>query len=52
MKTTTYFEYVRKHPDRSIIKDEWSERTIEPPIETTEQADGRKWSYVEETEKI
>jgi len=53
MKTTKYFEYTRKRPDRSIIKEEWIARTIEFPIETTIQADGRirKWSYVEETGK-
>ena len=53
MKTTKYFEYTRKRPDRSIIKNEWIESAIESPVETFKQADGRirKWYYVEETEK-
>ena len=53
MKTTKYFEYTRKRPDRSGIKDEWIFETIESPIETAEQTDGRfkKWSYIEEVDK-
>ena len=53
VKTTKYFEYTRKRPDRSGIKDEWIVRTIELPIETIEQSDGRfkKWSYIEEVKK-
>ncbi len=53
MKTTKYFEFTRKRPDRSGIKDEWIMKTIESPIETTEQSDGRfkKWSYIEEVDK-
>jgi hypothetical protein len=50
MKTTKYFEYTRKRPDRSGIKDEWITKAIESPIESTKQSDGRlkKWSYIEE----
>lgn len=31
MKTTKYFEYTRKRPDRFGIKDEWIEKTIKSP---------------------
>lgn len=53
MKTTKYFEYTRKRPDRSGIKDEWITKTIESPIKSIKQSDGRikKWSYIEEVEK-
>lgn len=53
MKTTKYFDYTRQRPDREIIKDEWIRQTIEFPIETARQADGRirKWSYIQEADK-
>ena len=53
MKTTKYFEYTRKRPDRAGIRDEWIVRTIDSPIETIKQSDGRlkKWSYVKEAGK-
>ncbi len=53
MKTTKYFEYTRKRPDRSGIKDEWIIKTVESPIETINQSDGRfkKWSYIEEVDR-
>ena len=28
MKTTKYFDYVRKRPDRAMIMDEWIEEVI------------------------
>lgn len=53
MKTTKYFEYTRKRPDGSGIKEEWIRQTIEFPLETVKQSDGRfkKGSYIEEIKK-
>lgn len=53
MKSTKYFKYTRNRPDRSNIKDEWIQKTIESPIESIKQTDGRlkKWSYIEEVSK-
>jgi hypothetical protein len=31
MKTTQYFEYMRKRPDRAQIKEDWIESVIEKP---------------------
>ena len=41
MKTTDYFDYRRKRPDRAWIRDEWIERTIQNPIRRQTQADKR-----------
>jgi len=38
MKTTKYFEYTRKRPDRSGIEDEWITKTIESPIRSIKQS--------------
>jgi hypothetical protein len=53
MKTTEYFDYVRKRPDRARIKDEWIEFVIENPIRTDSQLDGRirKWARIETLDK-
>lgn len=50
MKTTQYFEHVRKRPDRVIIKEEWIHRVIQFPIWTEVQSDGRvkKWALISE----
>ncbi len=50
MKVTEYFKYIRKRPDRSIIKDEWIEQAMRKPIKEEIQSDGRirKWSRIEE----
>ena len=41
MKTTQYFEYTRKRPDRAQIKLEWIELVVENPEKTEIQSDGR-----------
>jgi hypothetical protein len=53
MKYTRYFLFIRQRPDRAIIKEEWILKTINNPIKTEVQADGRirKWSFIEEAGK-
>jgi len=53
MKFTQYFLFVRQRPDKVIIKDEWILKTINNPLKTEVQTDGRirKWSYIEEMGK-
>ena len=48
MKTTEYFKYTRKRPDRAQIKDEWILFVIEHPEKTDVQSDGRikKWAKI------
>lgn len=41
MKTTQYFDYTRKRPDRVRIKDDWIEFVIEHPDKTEIQSDSR-----------
>jgi hypothetical protein len=50
MKTTQYFEHVRKRPDRAIIKDEWIDMAMNSPVRTEIQSDGRvkKWAWIPE----
>ena len=50
MKTTAYFEAIRKRPDRAVILDEWIERAIRSPLREQVQADGRirRWVQVPE----
>ena len=50
VKTTAYFEAIRRRPDRAIIHDEWIQRAVESPIREVVQADGRirRWSAVPE----
>jgi hypothetical protein len=52
VKVTSYFEAVRKRPDRALIRDEWIERAIAAPIREVVQKDGRIrfWSQVPEME--
>lgn len=52
MKTTAYFEALRRRPDRAVIRTEWIQRTIESPMREVVQADGRirRWSAVPEAE--
>ena len=54
MKFTQYFLYTRQRPDRARIKMEWIEETIENPIHTEMQTDGRlrKWKKIEEEDKF
>lgn len=53
MKCTQYFLFVRQRPDRSAIKEEWILKTINNPLKTEVQTDGRirKWSFIEEVGK-
>jgi hypothetical protein len=50
MKTTKYFDYTRKRPDRAKIKNEWIKMVIEKPEKSEIQADGRirKWAKIQE----
>jgi len=41
VKTTRYFEHMRKRPDRAIIRDEWINNVVQSPVKTEVQADGR-----------
>jgi hypothetical protein len=53
MKTTQYFDYTRKRPDRTQIKNSWIKQAIENPEKTEIQSDGRikKWAKIEEADK-
>ena len=53
MKYTQYFSFVRQRADRAIIKEEWITWTIDSPIKTLIQSDGRirKWRYIDEAGK-
>jgi hypothetical protein len=53
MKFTEYFLHTQKRPDRAIIKPEWIQETIENPIRTEIQSDGRirKWGKIEDQNK-
>ena len=48
MKFTNYFLYMKKRPDRPKIKDAWIKDTINNPVKTEIQSDGRirKWSKI------
>ncbi|MGH7565618.1 MAG: hypothetical protein ACREK2_02190 [Gemmatimonadota bacterium] len=50
MKTTAYFEAVRKRPDRAVILEDWIERAMSSPIREQIQADGRirRWIRIPE----
>ncbi len=50
MKYTQYFSLIKQRPDRAIIKDEWILDTINKPVKTEVQSDGRvrKWKFIEE----
>jgi len=52
MKTTAYFDAIRRRPDRSIIQDAWIDRAIRAPLREIRQADGRirRWIQVQEME--
>jgi hypothetical protein len=53
MKTTQFFEYTRKRPDRTQIKNSWIKQAIKNPEKTEIQSDGRikKWAKIEEADK-
>lgn len=53
MKFTEYFKTMKLRPDRANIKLEWIQKTIEKPIKTQIQEDGRIrcWARIEEEQK-
>ncbi|MFH0959293.1 MAG: hypothetical protein V1897_11375 [Pseudomonadota bacterium] len=53
MKTTQYFNYTRKRPDRARINDIWIKYVIENPVKTELQSDNRirKWAKIPEEGK-
>lgn len=53
MKTTQYFDYTMKRPDRAQIKKDWIKFVIENPEKTETQSDGRirKWAKILEAGK-
>jgi hypothetical protein len=50
MKTTRYFDFRRRAPDRAGIRDEWIERVLIAREYTAVQADGRVrvWGRIDE----
>jgi len=50
VKTTRYFDAMRKRPDRASIRDEWITRTVSSPQHQLVQADGRvrRWARIPE----
>ena len=53
MKTTQYFDYTRKRPDRAHIKEDWIKTVVENPEKIEVQSDGRvrKWARITEAGK-
>jgi hypothetical protein len=53
VKTKQYFDYTRKRPDCSQIKEDWIKAVIEKPEKVEIQSDGRirKWAKVSEVGK-
>ena len=52
MKFTQYFEAIRLHPDRAMIRLEWIEHVIQHPVREVIQTDGRirRWAPIREME--
>lgn len=52
MKTTQYFRFMQKRPDRAFIKEEWIEFVVNNPAEEEIQSDGRirRWAKIKENE--
>ena len=52
MKTTRYFNEVRKRHDRAAIKIEWIRQVMENPVKEVVQQDGRlrRWAPIREME--
>ena len=53
MKTTQYFQYMKKNKDRVIIKEEWIRFVVNNPQKQEIQSDGRirRWAKIEEVGK-
>ncbi len=41
MRTTKYFDFRRKQPDRKDIKDEWIQKVMDSPLRKEVQSDGK-----------
>ena len=54
MKTTQYFDYTRKRPDRAQIKEDLIKTVIQKPEKIEVQSDGRirKWARIPEVGKF
>jgi hypothetical protein len=54
VKTTRYFQYIRRRSDRAAIRDEWIKYVIHCAERTEVQSDGRirKWARIPETGKF
>lgn len=54
MKTTQYFDYTIKRPDRAQIKEDWIKTVIEKPEKVEVQSDEkiRKWTWIPEVGKF
>ena len=52
MKFTKYFEFIRRRPERAIIREEWIERVVNSPVKEIMQKDGRirRWGPIQEME--
>jgi hypothetical protein len=50
MKTTRYFDEIRKRPDRAMIQWEWIEHVVKAPAKEVIQEDGRirRWAPIPE----
>jgi hypothetical protein len=50
MKTTEYFDIIRRRRDRVAIRDSWITRVVARPEHESVQADGRirRWARIEE----
>jgi hypothetical protein len=48
MKTTRYFRYTRRRPDRALIEDEWIDQVVRNPLREERQSDGRirRWGRI------
>lgn len=53
MKTTEYFRYTRRRPDRARILDAWIELAIRAPYAEKLQSDGRvrRWVFIEQEQR-
>ena len=53
MKTTKYFDYTLRRPDRALIREEWIARVVEHAEHMEMQQDGRirKWAWIPEVRK-
>lgn len=50
MRTTRYFDEIRRRPDRAVIDETWIDRVVTQPTHERAQSDGRlqRWGRVPE----